>query len=97
MMGSNPTRRALEDLWRARLDNALLRLRFAQNYMREVQRDVGAKDIPAADGRFAFQKALRAENLALAEYRRVLRIFRDLVVSGKTPDEEEWRKAAGAE
>ena len=35
------------------------------------------------------QKALRAENAALAEYSRVLRIFTNLTVRGIIPDEDE--------
>ena len=80
-----------------RLNDARLRLAFARNYMREVQRDMAAKDIPAPDGNFAFQKALRAENFGLAEYSRVLQIFTDLMYVDEIPDEGDWRKAAGAE
>ena len=89
-------RKKLEELWRYRVQDARLRLEFAQHYLREVQRDFGADDIPAADGNFAYQKALRAENFALAAYSRVLRVFTDLVVGGKIPGEGEWAKAAAA-
>ncbi len=54
-------------------------------YLKEIQRD--RADMPAADGDFAYRRALQAENVALAEYKRILRVFADLVVEGKTPDE----------
>ena len=75
--------------------NARLSLDFARNFLKEVQRDFPRESVASADGQFALQKALRAENLALAEYRRVLRIFTDLVVEGTVPDENVWlhRKA----
>lgn len=47
--------------------------------------DVG--DVPSPDGQYAYQGALRAENAAFAEYSRVLRIFSDLVLHGKMPEE----------
>ena len=94
----NLTRREIEEVWRNRVRDAQLRLDFARNFVKEVQRDFPPDSVPSADGRFAFQKALRVENFALAEYRRVLRIFTDLALGGKTPDENAWwhRKAASA-
>ncbi len=87
MDGPTPNKQQLEDLWRERLNTAKLRLDFARQYMKEVQRDRNSGDIPGPDGNFAYQKALRAENTALAEYNRVLRVFTKLVVDGKIPDE----------
>lgn len=86
-MGSAPKRRDLEELWRERLKDAKLRLEFAYNYVKEVQKDLEAGGVPAPDGNFAFARAIKAENFALAEYNRVLRIFGDLLVQGKIPDE----------
>ena len=85
-------RQQLEDLWCRRLGDSKLQLDFARNYLAEVQRDFPPDDT-SPDGQYALQHALRAENLALAEYRRVLRIYTDLVMEGKLP--EEGRKAAG--
>ena len=42
-------------------------------------------DAAPPDGTFAYRQSLRSENAALAEYRRVLRIFTDLTVDGKMP------------
>ena|SRR5690242_6480677 len=94
-----PTRREIEELWRTRMRNAALRLDFARNFVKEVQRDFPPELVPSADGQFALQKALQAESFASAEYRRVLRIFTALVMEGIVPDETEWlkRKAAGAD
>ena len=61
----------IEQLWRRRLDDAKLRLDYATSYAKG--RDDGW--------------ARRAHETALAEYIRVLRIFTDLVVDGKIPDE----------
>lgn len=58
--------------------------------MKEVQRDLPRDDVRASDGDYAYRKALHSENSALAEYNRVLRIFADLNVNGKIPDEEDW-------
>jgi hypothetical protein len=80
-------RNELENLWASRLQDARLRLEFAANYLKEVQGDIEADSVSVADGNFAFEKAVRAENSALAEYNRVLRIYTDLTVSGIIPDE----------
>ena len=89
-------RHSLEGLWRQRVENAKLRVDFAQNRVKEVHREFPAPDIPPADGDFAFQKAIDAENAALREFDRVLRIFTDLVVRGIIPDESEWVKRQAA-
>ena len=87
-MRDGPTQRqALENLWRERLNDAKLRLDFARNFVKELQRDHLAGGVPPPDGEFAFRKALTAENRALAEYNRVLHIFSDLVVRRQLPNE----------
>lgn len=79
-------RQILEDLWRERAQIALERYRIAQA---ECKRAIAAiTDAAPRDGSFAYRQALRAENFALAEYRRVLTIFTDLTVSGKMPPQE---------
>ena len=76
-------RQQLEDVWRGRLADAKLRLDFATTYLNEVKKDF--KDA-TSDGHYAFERAVRAQNVALADYTRILRIFTDLVVHGKIPD-----------
>lgn len=90
-----PSREALEQLWRNRLNDARLRLDFARTYLREVQRDFKTGDIPSADGDFAYKKALRAENAALAEYHRILVILTELSVNGKLPTDADDSFTAG--
>ena len=86
----DPTRQRLEALWRSRVTDAKLRLEFARLFLKEVQTDLAADVVPVADGQFAFRQALRAENAALAEYNRVLRIYTDLTMNGTVPDEDAW-------
>jgi PilZ domain len=92
MVVSTPDRKTREVLWRRRLTDAKLRLDFARNFMKEVQRDYRAGDIPESDHHFAYQKALRAERFDLAEYNKVLRIYTDLTLNGIVPDDGEWLK-----
>ena len=80
-------RQALLDFWRARLNDAKLRVDFASNYVKEVQRDL--ETLSPADGDLAMERAIRAQNLALSECNRILRIFTDLVVEGKIPVDEQ--------
>jgi len=90
MTNAQPDRKLLEELWRDRLNEARLRVELARNFLREIQQDFKNGTMPQPDGDFAFQRAGRAENSALAEYSRVLRVFHDLTVKGKIPDETDW-------
>lgn len=81
----------LAQLWRGRLRDAEIRLDFALNFMAEVQRDFPH---PTVDGKNAHHSALQAEQLALAEYKRVLRIFTDLVLDGKIPCDNDGQRFA---
>lgn len=77
---SSPTlhKPSVEELWRERLADAKLRLDFSRNYVQEVAFDF---PIPASpDGIVALRHAMRAEELALKEYNRVLRIYENIVV-----------------
>ena len=87
MSDSLPSRQALEGLWHRRLKDAELRLDFTQQYKREIEGTLKMGGIPGPDGHLLYQRALRAEYVALAEYSRVLGVFSDLVVHGKTPSE----------
>jgi len=79
-----PNRHALEELWRVRLEEARVAYERARNALREVRQEFGSE--ANAGGAYGVHQALRAENIALTEYLRVLRIFTDLVVAGKVPD-----------
>ena len=43
---------------------------------------------PEPDGSFAYSKALRAENVALGEYVRVLKTFKNFVLCGERPPDD---------
>ena len=73
----------LEALWRSRLREAHLRLEFARNFLKRVQRDLRLSE-PSPDGRHAYRRAIRLERLALQEYRHIQRILHDLVVNGQS-------------
>jgi hypothetical protein len=45
-------------------------------------------DAAPPDGSFAYRQTLRVENAALAEYRRILKIYNDLVIDRKLPPVE---------
>ena len=87
MSGSPSDRNSLEELWRRRVEDVGLRLDFARTFVEEVQKDLAAGAVPAADGTFSYRRALRAQNVAAVEFGRVLLIYADLVVNGKPPDE----------
>jgi len=79
-------REALEELWRGRVQSAMNCYRDAKA---ECAKAISAQsDVEPPDGSFAYRRALRIENTALAEYRRVLTIFTDLTVSGVVPPED---------
>lgn len=82
------TRQELESLWRNRVRDARIRLDFSRSYLDEVRQDRRSGAIPEADGDYAYRRALRADRDALAEFRRVLRIFTELVVHGEVPNEK---------
>ena len=90
MSGSPSDRNSLEERWRRRVEDVGLRLDFARTFVEEVQKDLAAGAVPAADGTFSYRRALRAENIAAVEFGRVLLIYADLVVNGKPPDEGDW-------
>jgi hypothetical protein len=91
MSDRNHNREALEQLWRNRLKDAKLRLDFARSYLKEVRRDFHDREfpVPSPDGNFAYRKALRAENAALAEYRRILAVVADLFTTGEAPAQQD--------
>src|SRR5215831_2101577 len=84
----DPTRRALEDVWREHVRTALVCYRLAANETRLARTEQANGLTPEPDGFFAYRQALEKENRALAEYRRVLGIFADLAVHGQVPKED---------
>lgn len=60
--------------------------------MQEARRDFSLGDIPERVEQFAYTMALRSETSALVEYRRVLRVYTDLMLRGIIPDEHQRRE-----
>jgi len=79
----NSERRALEALWRDRLQNARIRYQAAKAAV-QVARELQS-DATSPDGSFAFNQALKAESHSLAELKRALEILNDLVNHDKIP------------
>ena len=76
---------ALEETWRDRLEQASHCYRSAQLEAAKASGEARSGDIPHPDGQFAASRALQVASTALAEYRRVLNIFNELVLNGKIP------------
>jgi len=90
MPGSEPTfhdNQRIADLWRGRLLDARKKYDLAVTESKTVGTDFTAGTLPTPDGGQNMVNTLRAETRARNEYLRVLRIFTDLVVSGKRPEE----------
>ena len=83
---TKPSRLELEDVWRERLNDALRRYRIAKLEASTALIRERNEEIASPDGQFAFRKAQRAENMALAEYKHILTIFHNLVIDGKIPN-----------
>jgi len=81
-------REQLDESWRLKVEEASGRYRDASAQYRkmlEQQTDAATRG-PDASG--ALMRARQAQSQALAEYSRLLRIFTDLTVHGKAPEEQ---------
>jgi CheY-like chemotaxis protein len=81
-----PDRQQLEDLWRSKLEQAQRRYRAAADEYRKLLGQTAREAPPAPDSPLV--PASQAKSEALAEYTRVLRIFTELTIHGKRPDEQ---------
>jgi hypothetical protein len=77
----------LLDLWRGRLVKARKQYDQVVAELQTASTEFKAGTLPAPDGSQNMANTLRAETHALNEYMRILRIFTDLVISGKAPEE----------
>ncbi len=82
-------RQELEEVWRDRVRRHLELYRTASELARRASDEVHAGLIPPPDGSHALGKALAQESDARARYISTLRIFTDLVLYGKYPDERD--------
>ncbi len=89
MRSDRPALKELTALWKQRLRQAEENLASARAQVRERREELRSRQIPSPDAHYAYQRALRAETLALEKYANVLIIFNDLVLHGTKPDDEE--------
>jgi len=76
--------------------DARITVQFAQHYVGEILSDYSSGAIPQDVELFAHTQAVRKENFALRQYADAMRIYRDLVVNGVIPNEEDWHKSRTA-
>jgi hypothetical protein len=89
-MRSKPrSRKDLEDLWRKRAESARLLYESARTECERARMELAGGFTVPPDGSFAYRRALLSEAAALRERVRTLRIFTDLTVLGKTPEDDE--------
>jgi CheY-like chemotaxis protein len=81
-----PNRQELEETWRSKLEQAQLRYQAATHEYRRLLGETRDGLPPGPDSTVA--QARRAESEALSEYSNVLRVFAELVVHGKLPEEQ---------
>jgi len=77
----------VEELWRSRLAAAKAGYETAVAQFRTASEDFRSNHTPSPDGGFSVHLAIAAESSARKEYMRVLRLFTDLVLYGKIPDD----------
>lgn len=78
---NGPTRQELEELW-------CLKVKQAQQHYKDASakwREAIEAQLPSPDGNFAARRAAQAQAVAHREFKRILAVFRDLVVKGKVP------------
>lgn len=85
----------VEVLWRGRLAGAKASYETAVARFRTASEDFRSNHTPSPDGGFSVHLAIAAESSARKEYMRVLRLFTDLVLYGKIPNEIEPHEKSG--
>ncbi len=81
------SRLEMEDFWRERLEMARIEYDLAYATFVQVVRDQAEWPMPATEPSAATEKARLQQSRALNKYQRVLKIFTDLTVDGKIPEE----------
>ena len=77
----------LEEVWRTRLKAARERYLDSLKEFQRLTSEAGSGLMQHPDGVYVLQRAGEYERRELHEYLRILRIFTDLVMEGKEPDE----------
>lgn len=88
MKGDRQTLAKLQGLWKKNLEQAEQELEQARSEAKKFKAEIQSGQIRTPDVHYAYQHALRAENLALAKYAKILIIVNDLTLNRKLPDEE---------
>lgn len=88
MKDDRQTLAQLQVLWKKNLEHAEQELEQARSEAKKFKAEIQSGQIRTPDVHYAYQQALRAENLALAKYAKILIIVNDLTLHGKLPDEE---------
>ena len=78
------------------MSTAKLVLDAARANVQSVKDDAGLSSPGGTYAHARYTRAMMDETAALVEYSRVLRIYTDLMVHGKLPDENEERKTGSA-
>ena len=86
-------RRDLENAWRVRSEMARERYETASRLYRKLLDEKPEGLIPGHDDPMAL--ARHAESEALAEYTRILKLFTELIVHGRIPEEESAARTSG--
>ena len=83
-----PFRQEIECCWRQRVEAARRKYDLTVAQSRKAKAEHKNWPVPAPDGYTAVRKSRLQRSAALNEYMRTLRIFTDLIVYGKMPEEE---------
>ena len=81
-------RHEIEEMWRDKLHAAERRYRLAAANYQRLEKQNRKRPAAGSDSILALQQALHMENVARAEYLRVLQTFTALVLYGQLPEEE---------
>ena len=87
MKGDVPSRRQIEELWRARLADAQRRYSRAKRESENAAAVYSRHEIPFPDGHLGLNKALQRERIAFKAYTQALRIVTDITIHGKLPSD----------
>jgi hypothetical protein len=81
------SREQIEEHWRESVKTARLKYEFAVAESRRVLAEQKQWPLPAPDGSGAIRNAILEESAARNEYIRTLKVFTDLTIHGKIPEE----------
>jgi len=78
----------LQVLWKKHLETAERELEHARSEVKKFRTEIQTGNARTPDVHYAYQHALREENLALSKYAKILIILNDLTMHGRAPDEK---------